>query len=73
MPKRIAKHAHKHFKKHNYVIGQTLRWALFIVAALTMSVKIAQVSAYETTLILLETPELAEKSILVQHGYLIFR
>jgi hypothetical protein len=38
-----------------------------------MSVKIAEVSAYETTQVFLETPELAQNSVLVKHGYLIFR
>jgi len=63
----------KIFKKHRYIISQTLRWSLFIVATLTLGIKIAEVSAYETVKILLQNPEIAEKSVLVQTGYLIIR
>ncbi len=40
-------------------------WAIFIMAALTMSVKIAEVSAYESLKILVDTPECAPYSYLV--------
>jgi hypothetical protein len=47
-----------------------LRWAMFGLAALTMSVKIAEVSAYNTLQVHLANPEVSAYSTLVSTGYL---
>lgn len=73
MSKHIKKHVKKHFKKHRYTISQILRWALVILATLTLSIKIAEVSAEETLRLFIDHPELAANSVLVKHGYLLIR
>ncbi len=52
-------------------IIHSLRWMIAGLTALTLSIKIAEVSAYETLQLLIENPELAQYSTLVQTGYLI--
>ncbi len=47
-------------------IMQGLRWAVFAMAALTMSVKIAEVSAYNSLQMMNENPEVATYSSLVK-------
>lgn len=54
-------------------IQNGLKWGVFVMAALTMSVKIAEVSAYNSFKILVEHPEVAQYSTLVNSGYLFFK
>lgn len=54
-------------------VTQGLRWAVFVMAALTMSIKIAEVSAYNTLKLIVENPEMAQYSTLVNSGYLIIK
>jgi hypothetical protein len=54
-------------------VTQGLRWSVFIMAALTMGIKIAEVSAYNSFRIILENPDLAVYSTLVNSGYLFIR
>lgn len=54
-------------------IQNGLRWGVFVMAALTMSIKIAEVSAYSSFKIILEHPEIAQYSTLVNSGYLFFK
>jgi hypothetical protein len=54
-------------------ITQVLRWAVFVMAALTMSIKIAEVSAYNSLKLILENPEIAQYSTLVNSGYLFIK
>jgi hypothetical protein len=55
-------------KRTKRQITQGLRWTVFIMSALTMSIKIAEVSAYNSLQILLENPSIAEYSTLVTSG-----
>lgn len=41
-------------------------WSIFILAALTMTMKVAEVSAYESLKLLVENPECATYSYLVK-------
>jgi hypothetical protein len=54
-------------------ITQGLRWSVFIMAALTMSIKIAEVSAYNSFRIIVENPDIAQFSTLVNSGYLFIK
>jgi hypothetical protein len=54
-------------------ITQGLRWAVFVMAALTMSIKIAEVAAYNSFRTIVENPEIAQFSTLVNSGYLIIK
>lgn len=56
----------------NY-ITQSLRWSVFIMAALTMSIKIAEVSAYNSLQIIIANPEIAQYSTLVNSGFLLIK
>ena len=60
-------------KRTKGYITQTLRWTLFIMAALTMSIKIAEVSAYNSLQIIVNNPDVAKYSTLVNSGYLFIR
>ena len=60
----------KRTKNH---ITQTLRWSVFVMAALTMGIKIAEASAYSSLQLILENPEIAQFSTLVNSGYLFIR
>ena len=60
----------KSTKKH---ITQSLRWSVFIMSALTMSIKIAEVSAYNTLQVIIENPEVAQYSTLVNSWLLFFK
>lgn len=42
------------------------------MASLTLALKIAEASAYETTKVILKNPEVTSYSILVKAGYLPF-
>ena len=57
-------------KKH---ITQSLRWAVFIMAALTMGIKVAEVSAYNSLQLIIDNPEIAQYSTLVNSWYLIIK
>jgi hypothetical protein len=46
---------------------QISHWAIFTFAAVTMALKIADVSAQESLKLLIETPECAQYSTLVTH------
>lgn len=48
---------------------QISHWAIFTFAAVTMALKIADVSAQESLKLLIETPECAQYSTLVTHWY----
>lgn len=50
-----------------------LRWSVFVLAAITMSIKIAEVSAYNSYKILVENPDIAQYSTLVTSGYLLIK
>ena len=54
-------------------ITQGLRWSVFIMAALTMGLKIAEVAAYNSFKIILDNPDIAMYSTLVNSGYLFIR
>lgn len=54
-------------------ITQSMRWSVFIMTALTMAIKIAETAAYESFKILVENPDIAEFSTLVNSGYLLIR
>ena len=49
-------------KKH---LREIAHWSIFIMAAITMTTKIVEVSAYESLKILVENPECAPYSYLV--------
>lgn len=53
-------------------VTQSLRWAVFVMAALTMGLKIAEAAAYSSFRIILENPDIAVYSTLVNSGYLFF-
>jgi len=57
---------------NKHCVQQGMRWSIFLLAALTVSLKIAEVSAYETTKLIMTNPELGEYSQLVANGYLPF-
>lgn len=59
----------KSTRKH---VTQTLRWAVFITATIAMWVSIAEAAAYNSLLLFVRTPEIAEFSTLVNSGYLFF-
>ena len=48
-------------------------WAIFIVAALTLTIKILEVSASNTLDIVIQNPEISQYSRLVKTGYLFER
>lgn len=54
-------------------ITQWLRWSVFIMAALTMGIKIAEVSAYNSFKIIVENPDIAAYSTLVNSWYLFIK
>lgn len=54
-------------------ITQGLRWSVFLMAALTMSIKIAEVSAYNSFRIIVENPDVASYSTLVNSWYLFIK
>jgi len=60
-------------KKYENTITHVLHWCVFVFAGIALLFKFAEVSAYETTKILINNPEIAEYSHLVTNGYLIFR
>ena len=53
-------------------ITQGGRWAIVVMAALTVSLKIAEASAHETLKLIVANPELAQYTTLVNSGYLFF-
>jgi hypothetical protein len=53
-------------KINNKYAREVAHWSIFILAALTMTVKIAEVSAYESLKLLVENPECASYSYLVK-------
>lgn len=53
-------------------VAYALRWGVFLMASLTLALKIAEASAYETTKVILKNPEVTSYSILVKAGYLPF-
>lgn len=54
-------------------ITQCLRWSVFVMAALTMSFKIAEAAAYSSLQLIIANPDIAAYSTLVNSGYLLFR
>ena len=60
----------KSTKKH---ITQGLRWSVFTMSALTLSIKIAEVSAYNSLQMIIENPEIAQYSTLVNSGFLLIK
>ncbi|MBT3728609.1 hypothetical protein HOF65_02715 [bacterium] len=60
-------------KRTKNKITQSLRWSVFIMAAATMSIKIAEAAAYSSLQIIVENPEIAQYSTLVNSGYLLIR
>ena len=46
-----------------------LRWAVFAMAALTMSIKIAEVSAYNSLRAFIENPDAAAYSTMANRGF----
>ena len=60
-------------KRTKNKITQSLRWSVFIMAAVTMSIKIAEAAAYSSLQIIVENPEIAQYSTLVNSGYLLIR
>ncbi len=54
-------------------ITQSLRWSVFVMAALTMGLRIAEAAAYNSFIMILENPEIAQYSTLVNSGYLLIR
>jgi hypothetical protein len=47
----------------------TLRWMLFIMTSLTMTLKVVEASAHNTYEQILKTPELAQYSSLAQSSF----
>lgn len=60
----------KRTKRH---ITQSLRWSVFIMAALTMWLKIAETAAYGSFQIILANPDIGQYSSLVNNGYLLIK
>lgn len=56
-----------------HIITQSLRWSVFIMSALTMSIKIAEVSAAYSLELIIANPEIASYSAIVTHGLLIIK
>jgi hypothetical protein len=54
-------------------VTQILRWSVFVLAAFTIGVKIAEASAYHSLHIMIENPEVSVYSILVNDGYLFIK
>jgi hypothetical protein len=54
-------------------VTQSLRWSVFVMAALTMGLKIAEAAAYNSFRVILENPDVAMYSTLVNSGYLFIR
>lgn len=50
-------------------ITQSLRWSVFIMSAFTLSMKIAEVSAYKSFELIVANPELAQYSHLVTGSF----
>jgi len=50
-------------KKH---LREISHWALFIMCGITMTMKVVEVSAYESLKILVENPDLAPYSYLIK-------
>jgi len=57
--------------KTKNIITQTWRWAIFIGTGLTMTMKIAEASAYESLQLIIANPEIAEYSA-IANGWLFF-
>jgi hypothetical protein len=55
------------------VVRNIGHWSIFIVAALTLTIKILEVSASNTLDIVIQNPEISQYSRLVQTGYLFER
>ena len=60
------------FKINTHYVGHSLRWAVFIFVSFAITLKIVEVSAYETTRVILHNPEVGQYSYLVNYGYLPF-
>lgn len=54
-------------------VAQTLRWSVFVMAAVTMGLSIADAAAYNSLQLIMRNPEIAQYSNLVNSGYLFFR
>jgi hypothetical protein len=55
------------------IVRNVGHWAIFLVAALTLTIKILEVSASNTLDIVVQNPEISQYSRLVQTGYLFER
>ena len=53
-------------------IKQVLHWAIFLLTSIALTMKIVEVSAYETSRIILHNPEVGQYAQLVNYGYLPF-
>lgn len=60
------------FTLNTHRVRYILRWAIFILFSLGLTLKIVEVSAYETTRIIMHNPEVGQYSYLVNYGYLPF-
>lgn len=52
---------------------QALRWSVFVMAAVTLGISIAEASAYNSLQLIIRNPEIAQYSTLVNSGYLFIR
>ncbi len=60
------------FTINKHYVAQTLRWTVFLFVSVGITLKIVEVSAYETTRIIIHNPEVGQYSNLVNYGYLPF-
>jgi hypothetical protein len=60
-------------KKNFDLVSQILRWSVFIMASVTMSLSIANVAAYNSLQLISKNPEIAQYSTLVNSGYILIK
>lgn len=54
-------------------LTQVLRWSVFIMASIAMSMSIANVAAYNSLQLIAKNPEIAQFSTLVNSSYIIIK
>tara|TARA_Y100001960_G_C14555031_1_gene767749 strand:- start:366 stop:557 length:192 start_codon:yes stop_codon:yes gene_type:complete len=59
-------------KKHSEKIRNISHWTIFIFACLTLSLKMVEVSAHESAKLIVNNPDIAQHSSLVNSNYLPF-
>lgn len=57
---------------NKYIVRQGLYWAIFILTSVTITMKIVEVSAFESYKVILRTPDIGQYSRMVNYWYYPF-